>query len=95
MELTRNLGSTCPFQLLLGQLDLASDGDRHLSRVSQADQVSTKLPSCLTGAVVASRELHMPGSHTGRIPRVGEGREGSWGTPSLKFTCRQVRIERL
>lgn len=25
---------------------------------------------------------------------MGEGREGAWGTPSLKLTCRQVRIER-
>lgn len=44
---------------------------------------------------MASTDLHLQRSHSGRLPHVGVGRKGSWRTPSLEVGLRQVRTDRL
>lgn len=44
---------------------------------------------------MANAGLHWPRSDPGQLPRVGVGRRGPWGTPSLELTLRQVTAEGL
>lgn len=69
-----------------------------MDRVSQADQVSTELPGCLVSNSQGQwwpTESFICQEATLRDSLMWEGREGACGNPSLKLTCRQVRIGRL